>query len=358
MSVWNWAADLPPIPAAVRITLGEGNTPLVRSRSIGPSQVSTSCTSSWKPVIPTNSYKDRFAAVAISDAVAQGKRKMIATSSGNTGAALAAYAAAAGLQCDITLVEHAPADKLRQMLAYGANLYRVRTLACERKSIARCSARWRNSVRADSMLCISAFRFTPVGMNGVKTIAFELAGQLPTPPAQCLLLRGGGGMLVAVGRGFAELVASGRLPHGPAVECVQPVGNATIAGPLVRHSQKAESVDCTTRISGLQVASVIDGDEALQVCVGSGGRGHLITDEEAWEAQRRLAREEGIFCEPAAAVPLAGALCAVAAGELRPGAVVCLVTGSGFKDLAAVDRMNGDRIAEVYDVDAWCARLT
>ena len=56
-------------------------------------------------------------------------------------------------------------------------------------------------------------------------------------------------MLVAVGRGFAELVASGRLPHGPAVECVQPVGNATIAGPLVRHSQKAESVDCTTRTS-------------------------------------------------------------------------------------------------------------
>ena len=97
---------------------------------------------------PTNSYKDRFAAVAISDAVAQGKRKIIATSSGNTGAALAAYAAAAGLQCDITLVEHAPADKLRQMLAYGANLYRVRSLACERKSIARCSARWRNSAAA------------------------------------------------------------------------------------------------------------------------------------------------------------------------------------------------------------------
>ena len=113
---------------------------------------------------------------------------------------------------------------------------------------------------------------------------------------------------------------------------------------------------CTTTVSGLQVPNVIDGDEAVAASRRSGGTGYLATDEEVWEVQARLAREEGILCEPAAAVPLAGALKAAAAGRLRSDAViVCLVTGSGFKDTPSAQRMVAGRDPAVVDVDSFIA---
>jgi threonine synthase len=136
------------------------------------------------------------------------------------------------------------------------------------------------------------------------------------------------------------------------VHCVQPAGNDTIAGPLRRGENHARNVACTTRISGLQVASVVDGHLAIEACRASGGTGHLISDEQVWQAQRQLAREEGIFCEPAGATALAGALLAAADGTIQPNArVVCLVTGSGFKDEASITRMLDGVDCPLIDLD-------
>ncbi len=97
---------------------------------------------------------------------------------------------------------------------------------------------------------------------------------------------------------------------------------------------------CTTKISGLQVPSVLDGHDVIAACRRSGGTGHLVSDELVWDVQARLAREEGIFCEPAGAVSVAGALSAIRLGEIaRDATVCCIVTGSGFKDAPSVDRM-------------------
>src|ERR1041384_2165247 len=126
MSIWRWPDVAAKAPAASRVTLGEGETPLVPSRRIGPSAGLKHLYFKAEQSNPTGSYKDRFASLAISDMIANGRTRCVATSSGNTGAALAAYCAAAGISCEIAIVETAPATKLRQMAAYGASIYRVR----------------------------------------------------------------------------------------------------------------------------------------------------------------------------------------------------------------------------------------
>src|SRR5262245_53620575 len=115
MSLWRWADRIEPIPPSARLTLGEGDTPLVASRRLGPRAGLANLFFKLETVNPTGSYKDRFAAVAVAHMLAHGRRRCVATSSGNTGAALAAYCAAAGIACEIAVVEKAPAEKLKQM---------------------------------------------------------------------------------------------------------------------------------------------------------------------------------------------------------------------------------------------------
>src|SRR5262245_39261044 len=131
MSIWRWAEWIDDVPEDARVTLGEGNTPLVRSRRIGPSVGLGNLFFKLEMINPTASYKDRFAAAAISHMKAAGQRRCVATSSGNTGSSLAAYCALAGIECLIAIVEGAPEGKLQQMLAYGAKLYRVRGFGVE-----------------------------------------------------------------------------------------------------------------------------------------------------------------------------------------------------------------------------------
>lgn len=335
MSIWNYASSLPPLDPAHRISLGEGGTPLVASRRIGQELGVPHLHFKMESANPTGSYKDRFAAAAVSYLRASGRRACLGTSSGNTGAAVAAYAAVAGLPCVLAIVDTAPEGKLRQMQAYGAQLFKLRNFGldpvCTRQVMDGLPSL---AARLQAEVLISAYAYSPSGMAGVETISHELAVQLPDGIDQVFSPSGGGGLTLAVARGFA----AGQVR--PAVHCVQPEGNDTIAGPLRAGQDRARSVMCTSKISGLQVGSVIDGNETIAACRASGGTGHLVVDQDVYVWQRRLAREEGIFCEPAAAVALAGLARAVAAGEVRPAdRVVCLVTGSGFKDGESFARM-------------------
>ena len=335
-SIWRWAGLwTPQVAPEWQLSLGEGATPLVRSRRIGPEAGLSNLFFKLETANPSGSYKDRFAVLAVAHMRQEGRHTCVATSSGNTGAALAAYCAAAGLRCRIAVVETAPAGKLQQMLAYGAEIQRVRGFGTDAEITRRTFERLQAlGAEAGCALQISAYAYSAAGMQGVESIAFELVEQLPSM-AQVFCPAGGGGLTLAVARGLAKA------GHAAAVHCVQPEGNDTIATPLRSGLATAAPVVCRTQISGLQVASVIDGDEVIAACRASGGTGHMVTDEEVWALQARLAREEGLFAEPAGVVALAGALRAAAAGELRPrDTVVCLVTGSGFKDAGTVERMN------------------
>lgn len=353
--IWKWADRLGNAPAeAFRITLGEGGTPLVRSRRIGPESGLTNLYFKLESANPTGSYKDRFASAAVSHLLAKKQTRCLATSSGNTGAALAAACAVAGVPCHLAIVEPAPEGKLKQMLAYGAKLHRIRGFGIDPAVTANTFSGLRQlGNRPGWSLEVSAFSVSPDGMRGVETLAFELDAELESRIDHVFLPAGGGGLCLAVARGFEKSEGS------PAVHCVQPSGNDTIAGPLREGRDRGRKVDpCTTKISGLQVPNLLDATPVIAACRASGGNGHLVSDDAIYGLQRRLAREEGIFSEPAGAVAVAGALQAFAAGEVNRGAViVCTITGSGFKDAASVEAMIGADSAPLVELEAFEAAL-
>lgn len=350
MSIWRWADRMTQVPAAARISLGEGNTPLHQSRGIARRDGLPNLFLKLESLNPTGSYKDRFAAAAVSRMIADNQNVCLATSSGNAGAALAAYCAASGIRCRIAIVESAPQGKTKQMLAYGAELFRVKGFGTD-ADVTSSTFRLLEEFgrRPGYALQISAYHYCPEAMTGCETIAFEIAVQADKID-HVFCPSGGGGLCLAVARGFQAMTDSGHISKMPAVHCVQPEGNDTIAGALKSGRERACAVRCTTKVSGLQVATVIDGDEVIKVGRNSGGTGHLVSDDEIYAVQKRLAMEEGVFTEPAGAVALAGALKAVREGLIRRDAtIVCLVTGSGFKDEASLDRMIADGECSMID---------
>lgn len=313
-------------------SLGEGNTPLVRSKSIGPSLGIPHLYFKLENLNPTGSYKDRFASVLVRDMMARGQKTCMATSSGNTGAALAAYTAAAGISCIILVVDGAPLPKLLQMQLYGAHLIMIRDFGKSAEITESVfSALQDLSARYKLPLPVSAYKFCPEGMRGVETLAHEVMDSLGRP-CEIFVPAGGGGLTLAVARGVLARNGSCK------VHCVQPEGNDTIASSLRAGTAAHPVPRSTTSVSGLQVANVLDGQEVIEACTRSGGTGYVVTDENTFKWHRELAMKEGIFSEPAGAVALAGLEEAVRKGEADPDRhYVCLVTGSGFKDMASVE---------------------
>lgn len=292
---------------------------------------------------PSGSYKDRFAASAVSHLLQGGLRFCLATSSGNTGAALAAYCAAAGMKCYLAIVDGAPVGKVQQMRVYGAETLMVKDFGLSPQVSTEVFSGLQNTARQHgSEVQISAFRYTPFGMAGVQTLAYEIAEQLPAA-THIFSPAGGGGLTLAAVKGFGIWAENHPRYRPPKVHCVQPSGNDTISTPLRNGLDKAEAVTrSTTVISGLQVPNVIDGDEVIAACRANGGTGFSVADDLIYDCHKNMAVNEGIFCEPAGAVALAGVIKALENEELRADDhIVCLVTGHGFKDPASGEKITG-----------------
>ncbi|WP_270090449.1 pyridoxal-phosphate dependent enzyme [Sphingobacterium sp. SYP-B4668] len=332
---------LPTISEGSQISLGEGNTPLLRARNIGRLLGLENLYFKLENLNPTGSYKDRFAAVAISNVLQMCKDTVLATSSGNTGAALAAYAAAAGLSCKIALVDGAPFGKLQQMGVYGAQLYMIKDFGLtDTRTYEVMDYLKKLAVNTNSSLEISAYRFSPVGMEGVQTIAFELAEELPGIK-HVFVPAGGGGLFLSMQLGFSKWRLYNDENIQPKLYCVQPQGNDTIASVLSQERVGLEALSkSTTEISGLQVPSLLDAPAIVAESFFGSCSGALVQDTDVYDCQRLLAEKEGIFCEPAGAVALSGLKRALTRGEIKTqDPVVCLVTGNGAKDVKALDRL-------------------
>ena len=339
--IWTYYALLPEVAEHARLSLGEGHTPLVKSRSIGPSLGLENLYFKLENLNPSGSYKDRFAALAVSRMLEQGSRICLATSSGNTGAALSAYCAAADIPCVMAIVDGAPLGKLQQMQLYGAATLMVKDFGKRPETTEQVMGLLETlSAELGTQVQISAFHYCPEGMQGVQTIAYEIAEVLDEP-AEVFVPAGGGGLTLAVVRGFSSWEASRHTRGNTHVHCVQPVGNDTIASALAAGKSVANAVPVSqTSISGLQVPNVLDGDAVIAACRNSGGSGFAVNDDRVFACQDELAKKEGIYCEPAGAVALAGVREAVANGRIdgsRP--VVCIVTGHGFKDPESTGQM-------------------
>ncbi len=306
------------------VSLGEGGTPLVPSVQIAPRGLFLKL----ENCNPSGSYKDRFVAAEVACVRSAGARACLATSSGNTGSALAACCARYGLRCAILVNQDAPAGKLVQMQAHGARILRIPQFAVSPEITQSILAVLETFAAARHVpLVVSAYRYCPVGMAGVESIAAELARQLPGV-AHVFVPVGGGGLFSAVCRGFQK--AGGRIP---AVHAVQPEGCLTVVASYQRGESEIRSVSSTTRISGLSVPYDIDAGLALGLLRACGGRGFAVSDAAVYQAQRLLFEREGVYCEPAGATALAGYLQALETGAVPPDEpAVCLVTGHGFKD--------------------------
>lgn len=324
------------------MTLGEGNTPLIRSRRLGPTMGLSNLYFKLETMNPSGSYKDRFAAASISDLLQRGIKFCIGTSSGNTGAALSAYSAAAEIKCLLAIVNGSLPGKLQQMLLYGAETIEIMDFGKDAQVTSEVMAGL--NMLAESLgtiVQISAYKFSPLGMAGVETIAYEIAEELFNQEGNVFVPAGGGGLILSLIRGFKTWKDHNSKFNIPRVNCVQPLGNNTISGALREKAAKARMIPkSNTAISGLQVPNIIDGDAVIAAYQNIDGSGYVVTDESIYECQKQLAKAEGIFCEPAGATALAGLIEALKYDEIdtrKP--VVCLVTGHGFKDQATVNRI-------------------
>ena len=352
--MWRHFSSLPLKKRCTIASLGEGDTALVPSLRLGPSLGLSHLYFKLESQNPTGSYKDRFASLAISVMREENRSTILATSSGNTGSALAAYAARFGVSLELYVLENAPEEKLLQCLAFGARIYKVRKFGLCRETTERVFRRLQERSRLQgASLLISAVCLSPREMEGVKTISLEICHQMEAAPDHVFVPVGGGGLFVACFRGFEEALEKKTVQRMPRLHAVQPDGCATVVGPLAQGRRRAEPVTCTSQISGLQVASVLDAQQVLDQVVQTQGSGQMVSDESVYAWQRRMIREEGIYAEPAGAAALAGLASAVKQGLIgSDDKVVCLVTGNGFKDLKSIESSVGDATIPLIEVDS------
>lgn len=327
------------------VTLGEGSTPLIPSLRIGPRLGINNLYFKLESLNPSGSYKDRFIASQMKLMLDMGARACVATSSGNTGSALAAFCARYGVRCLLVVNEAAPTGKLLQMKAHGAGIVRVRGFGVDSTITQQTFEALAQLSAEDGIpLVVSAYRYCPEGMAGVESLGVELRDRA----AEVFVPVGGGGLYVAVCRGLA---GSGTRAH-----VVQPAGCSTVVAAWQRGDDAIIPVTSTTRISGLAVPFDIDATLALAQLRAGGGLGVTVEDEAVYEAQRMLLHEEGVFAEPAGATALAGLIQAIGQGWRPRGPVACLVTGTGFKDMESIGAAAAgapETMLDSHDMTAW-----
>jgi threonine synthase len=339
--VFRFADRLPISEPSRAVTLGEGGTPLVAlqgktSARLGLPLVRVKCESAN----PSGSFKDRIAAVAATLMTERGITTCVGTSSGNGGAAMAAYAARAGRMLVIFGLSDTLPQKALQITATGAHLVLLRGLGHDaRATQAALDEVLGRAVELGCLPFVTASRYMPEAMEGAKTIAYEIAEEAPEATVVYAPI-GGGGLFAALWRGYSEIAAE--LPNGPPrLVAVQPSGCPTTAR-MLRGLEPALDQPVATTISGLQVAFLFE-PVGVAVALESSG-GHLVEVDDAavWAAQAVMALEEGLLVEPAGATALAGVLHDAEIGALtRDDDVVVVATGAGYKDPLALERIVG-----------------
>ncbi len=347
-----------PVSTAIPF-LGEGDTPLVRSRHLGPTLGLPRLYFKYEGRNPTGAFKDRAAALTAALAVEAGADGILTASSGNSAAALAAYSAAAGLKCLILLEPGNPPGKLRQAVAIGAAVVPVTgVFAHGPEALAALLTEV-----ADQLNYYPAFIYAPVNpyiLEGIKTISYEIAARLPGTPDAVVCPVGGGDMLTAQWRGYLELKRAGVIEALPRMIAVQSVSAPPLLEAFRAGADHVSPIASPcSKLSGINVP--FTGDHALAAVRDSEGVVGGIQDEEALAMQARLAREEGIWVEPASAAPLAALPGLLAQGAIHPDErVVCLLSGAGFKDahLAEAEAAEiGQREPAAFDGEAILRRI-
>jgi threonine synthase len=316
--IHRWRDWLPEIPDEAITTLGEGDTPLIEAPTLSE-RIGANLFLKFEGMNPTASFKDRGMTVALSRAVAEGSRACICASTGNTAAAAAAYAGRAGIGCFVMVpVGKIALGKAVQVLAHGAKIVQIE---------GNFDAALRLSKQAAEALGDVALvnSVNPDRIQGQKTAAFEVCESLGRPPDALALPVGNAGNITAYWKGFSEWREAGKSENAPRMLGFQAEG----ASPLVA-GHDFENPE--TIASAIRIGAPASKAGAIGAVGESGGAIESVTDEEILEAQGLLAREEGVFCEPASAAGVAGLLKLAREGRAPEGTVVSVLTGHGLKD--------------------------
>jgi len=301
------------------ITLGEGGTPLVHAQRLSR----TLDADIWLKVEganPTGSFKDRGMTMAVSVAAAEGAKAVVCASTGNTSASAAAYAVRAGMTPVVLLpAGRIAAGKLAQAVVHGARIIQIDGYFDECLELAQ-----KLAVEYPVSLVNSV---NPARIAGQRSAAFEIVDDLGDAPQIHAIPVGNAGNITAYWAGYSEYAADGLATVRPRMWGFQAAGSA----PLVTGHPITEP---RTVASAIRIGNPASGAQALAAARESEGMIGAVTDDEILAAQRMLAAEEGVFCEPASAASVAGVIRTARDGGLPKGArVVCTLTGNGLKDV-------------------------
>ncbi len=300
------------------VTLGEGGTPLIPAPALSR-RTGADVYVKYEGMNPTGSFKDRGMTMAITKAVERGAEAVVCASTGNTSASAAAYAAHAGIVAAVLVPEgRISMSKMAQAAAHGARIVQLQgnfddCLDVARELADQYPVHLVNSVNNDRI-------------EGQKTAAFEIVDVLGDAPDIHCIPVGNAGNYTAYHRGYGEEAARGATTRMPRMFGFQAAGSAPIVrGEVVK--------DPDTIATAIRIGKPASWELALAARDDSKGYFGAISDEDILAAQRILAREVGIFVEPASAASIAGLLERAAAGAIPAGSrVVATVTGHGLKD--------------------------
>ncbi|MBM4452793.1 MAG: threonine synthase [Chloroflexi bacterium] len=310
---------LPVTPQTPTITLGEGDTPLVRSVAL---EKELSCGELYfklEGCNPTGSFKDRGMVVAVAKAVEAGSSTITCASTGNTSASAAAYGARFGLKVVVVIPKGKIAiGKLAQAIAYGAKIIAIQGNFDQALQVVRALVEKHPITLVNSL--------NPYRIEGQKTAAFEIVDDLGDAPDYFFIPVGNAGNITAYWKGFREYKEAGKSTQTPKMMGFQAAG----AAPIV----KGKPIDKPKTIAtAIRIGNPASWKGATTARDESGGLIDSVTDSEILHAYKLLAAREGVFGEPASAASVAGLIKMVQQGlKLANKRVVCIITGTGLKD--------------------------
>lgn len=317
------------------ISLGEGNTPLIRLNNIPRlTGKDIDIYVKYEGLNPTGSFKDRGMTMAVTKAVEEGSEAIICASTGNTSAAAAAYAARAGITAFVLIPEGKIAmGKLSQAMMHGSVVIQIKGNFDDGMRLVK-------EVGKEVPVTI-VNSINPYRLQGQKTAAFEIVEELEAAPDYHCLPVGNAGNITAHWMGYDEYYQQGIVAKRPKMVGYQAAGSA----PFMR----GEMVDNPETVAtAIRIGHPQSWDKAWKVKEESGGWFDECTDDEILAAQKLLAEKEGVFCEPASATSLAGALRDIASGKIEEGSkIVCTLTGHGLKDPDTAIKQAGSAIIPV-----------
>lgn len=331
-SLWRYAPVLPVRKPASIVSLGEGMTPLLKADRIGARLGARNLWIKDEGINPTGSFKARGLSCAISMAVELGVGAVAIPSAGNAASALAAYAAAAGLEAHIFMPRDVPQANYIECRAFGAEVTLVDGLISDCAKLAAAGA------QSHGWFDVSTLK-EPYRVEGKKTMAYEVAEQFNwTLPDVIFYPTGGGVGLIGMWKAFEEMEALGWVAgKRPKMIAVQAAGCQPVVRAFERGERRSEFwQDASTVAAGLRVPKPLGDFLVLDALRDSGGTAIAVSDAELMAAGLELAAKEGIFAAPEGAACIAALEKLLASGFLRPEErIVIFNTGAGLKYLEA-----------------------